>query len=61
MRREKWGWHAVDLGVEMGEVGAVHRREKEMRRKMNRDANGFGGGPPEVSQNKLEWTKNLGP
>jgi hypothetical protein len=45
----------------MGEIGAVDCREKQVRRKRNRDVNGWGGGTSEVSQNKLQRTKNLGP
>jgi hypothetical protein len=45
----------------MREVGLVHRQEKKIRRKMNRNGNGLGGGPAEVSQNKLKRAKLLGP
>jgi hypothetical protein len=57
----KEGWLAVDRGDENGEVGAVHHQEMTMRRKRNRDRNGWGGGPVEVSKNKLQQTKSSGP
>jgi hypothetical protein len=59
--KEEMGWHTVGLGVEKRKVGVVHRRQKIMTRKRNVDGNVCGGRPSEVSQNKLQQTKNSCP